>query len=251
VHAELGQHVLDVRPERVAAHPERARDVDGRLARRDPLKDLELSRGQPFHPLRELAVGPTLHAEARERKLDLADRVEGLPSEGPPDRVGQIGDGLRLANESSGAGLDRSGEDHVVLVSRKEDHPSAGGLALDPPGRLEAVHPGHLDVHEEHIRVLPLCRRDGGLAVGHDLDDGEVVLVVQGDLEGFAEGPVVIGDDHTDILIARPRCLAVLGSRSGSRHRGIVGLPGAGFEYPHRRIFPCPPTEGHQMRGGG
>src|SRR5215210_1561197 len=107
MHPELRQHVLDVGPKRVTAHPELVRDIDGRLAGRDSLEDLQLSRREAFHTVRELTVAPPLHTEASERQLDLADRMQRFPSEGAPDRIGEVGDGLRLAQEATGACLDR------------------------------------------------------------------------------------------------------------------------------------------------
>ena len=51
------------------------------------------------------------------------------------------------------------------------------------------------------------------------LDHGEIVLVVERDLQGFAEGAVVVGDDHTDIPVGLMRNVAFLGS-GGSSHQG-------------------------------
>ena len=121
-----------------------------------------------------------------------------------------------------------------------------GGLPVDPTGGFEAVDTGHPHVHQEHIRVLHLGGLDRGLAVGDDLDHLEIVLVVQRDLQGFTEGAVVVGDDDADVPLGRPRCLAVLRPSSGSHTRGIVGMLVYGITYPHRRIFPSPPSEGRR-----
>ena len=144
------------------------------------------------------SVGPA-PAELPEGLLDLGARVERLATVGATDRVGEAAHGFGLAQVAAGPRLDRAGQRHVVVLSRQDDHGRARSPIVDPAGRLDAVDAGHLQVHQHHVgHASRTAVSTAGGAVGDDLDHAEVLFLVQGDLERFAERTVVVGDDDGD-----------------------------------------------------
>ena len=66
------------------------------------------------------------------------------------------------------------------------------------PGRLDAVHAGHPDVHQHDVGPQLAADADRLGAVGRGADDGEVRLGVEQFGEPGAHHLVVVGDDDTD-----------------------------------------------------
>jgi hypothetical protein len=109
-----------------------------------------------------------------------------------------------LQQESGGAGAQRV-EDVFVDVEGGEHHHLGQAERDDPPGRLEAVHPGHPDVHEHDVRPRP----------GHLADRRDPVLGLADHFE------VGLGlDEHAD---ARPHQRL----SSAIRTRIVTGAPAA------------------------
>ncbi len=146
----------------------------------------------------EVAVLGTPAAQPPQRLLDLGARVQGLPSVRAPDRVGEPDHGLGLVQVAARAGLDRPGERDLVGLSRQDDHRGAGGLVVDATGRLDAVDARHLQVHQHDVGVFLRGGVDRGLTVGDDLDHAEVLFLVEGHLERFAERTMIVGDHDGD-----------------------------------------------------
>ena len=73
------------------------------------------------------------------------------------------------------------------------------GIGLeDAPGRLEPVHLGHADVHQDYPRIEPGGLVHGLAAVarlGHDLD---VLLAREQHPEAGADHRLVVGDEDPD-----------------------------------------------------
>jgi hypothetical protein len=64
--------------------------------------------------------------------------------------------------------------------------------------RVEAVHDRHRDVHQDHVGVDVQCDLDRLRPVCGVPDDLEPVVGGEDGLEGLAEQPVVVGDEHAD-----------------------------------------------------
>ena len=153
--------------------------VVGRPAVGQQLKDLELARGQPVESLIDVVVARAEPAEPPERELDLVVRVQRLASVRCADGVGQVLDGCGLAEEPVCSRLDRPSERQLVVRAGEDDH---GGLlrdGADPPGRLEPVDAGHLEVDQHDVGLPRLGRVGGALAVDGDHDHVEVVFLVE------------------------------------------------------------------------
>jgi hypothetical protein len=69
---------------------------------------------------------------------------------------------------------------------------------VDPPGRFDAVHDGHVEVHEQHVQVVLLGGLDGFRAVGCGGQDGHVLGEPEHDRERLADGCLVVDDDQGD-----------------------------------------------------
>ena len=225
VHAQLHQDVLDVRPQRVPADPELGGDVVGRPAVGEQLQDLELAARQPIEALIEVVVARPEPSEPPERELDLVVRVQRLAAVGGAHGLGQILDGGRFAQEPVGPRLDGATERQLVLGAGEDDDRGLLGHRADPTGRLQAVDPGHLQVHQHHVGPSGLRGFGGALAVHGDHDHLQVVFLVERHSERFTERSVVVDDDDRDAgFVATMR--RILGG-SPDRRTHPPGLPGA------------------------
>jgi hypothetical protein len=137
----------------------------------------------------------------------------------------------------------------VRIEGGQDQHPHIPvGLLKDPGGRFEAVHLGHADVHEDHVRAMTaygLDRLDAGPRLGHDLD---VVVDPENHGEAAAYQRLVVGDDDADAHVGSP----LVGSRAVSRKPP----PGRGWASrlpPSRRArsrMPTMPWPGTPLVGG-
>ncbi len=84
-----------------------------------------------------------------------ARRQQGVPGRDRPDRAQQLDRFGVLDQEARGARPQRLEDVLVQLEGGQDDHPGTGqrGLRGDAPGGLQAVHPGHPDVHQHHVRA--------------------------------------------------------------------------------------------------
>lgn len=105
-----------------------------------------------------------------------------------------------LDQETGGAGAQRV-EDvlvHAVVGQHDDVYVGQGRVRGDAPGRLDAVHDGHLDVDESDVGQPLLGEREALLAVGglgHHLD---VVLEVEQRAEAAADERLVIDQQDPD-----------------------------------------------------
>ncbi len=103
-----------------------------------------------------------------------------------------------LEQEAARPGLERA-VDVLVEVEGGEDQDPGVDLALgDRPGRLEAVHLGHADVHQDDVGSLAHDEVDGLDAVGRLTDDLDVVGGAQQHGEPAAHERLVVGDGDAD-----------------------------------------------------
>jgi NTE family protein len=182
----------------------------GERADHHGLRDLVVgqSAGDQRHGL-ALAAGEVLQAGLRTQRL--ADvpvdqpagdrrREQRVAARRHPDGVQEV---LRLHvlhQEPGRAGLQRV--EHVLVQAVVgEDHDvGAGesGIRRDPPGRLDAVHPRHLDVDQRDVGQVVPGLPDAFLAVRglrHDLD---VVLGVEQRPETAADQRLVVDEQNPD-----------------------------------------------------
>jgi hypothetical protein len=66
--------------------------------------------------------------------------------------------------------------------------------------RLEAVHDGHRDVHQDHIGVEREGELHGLGPVARVARDLEPLVRGKNRFEGLAEQPVVVRDQHADLV---------------------------------------------------
>ena len=92
--------------------------------------------------------GEVGHQPPRDGRTE--DRVARRHGPHRPDELGSLG---ALEQVAPRAGLDR-GEDRVVVVGhRQHEHRDVGGGVHDPAGRLDPIHAGHRQVHQDDVRM--------------------------------------------------------------------------------------------------
>src|SRR5215470_14259158 len=116
-----------------------------------------------------------------------------------------------LQQEAAGPGLKR-GERVLVQVERCQ-HEYAGPVTVlaDPPGRLDAVEPGHPDVHHDHVGGSGPQQAHGGRAVAGLPDDVHIRLSVEHHPEPGPHQLLVVDEDNPDAHAA-PGCAGAVGS---------------------------------------
>ena len=186
--------------------------------RRPSTQDLDLARRQPVDAALEFLVGLAPGARGASARFTSSGRCNGSPAVGHADRVGDVGERGGLAQTPAGARLDRARQRDVVALGREDDHGVPRRLLPDAPGGLDAVDVGHPQVHEDHVGCAVGGRADRLLTAVDDLDDREVLFLVERDLQGLAEGAMVVGDDDADLVGAVPPGV----------HRRIVGRAAPG-----------------------
>jgi len=125
----------------------------------------------------------------------------GLPGGDCAHGGGQVLGAGVFDHEPASAGAQR-GEDVLIEVERGQDqHTGARRFrpktwrVADATGGLNAVHPGHADVHDDHVQSQLGAERDGLSAVGGCAHDGQAWLRAEDHTESGAYHRVV-GDDH-------------------------------------------------------
>ncbi len=86
----------------------------------------------------------------------------------------------------------------MVVLTESGQHQHAHGVTVQPPGRLDPVHPRHPDVEHKHVRrVFPDCGNRLGTVrgLGNDL---HVRLVVENHRESTPDQLLVIRDHDPD-----------------------------------------------------
>ena len=176
---------------------------------------VRIALGRQHHGL-ALAVGQRVEqgarliaARTRPRDAQIVDqlfltgRVElrralAYPDDAADDIVRRIGFrheplGARLHRAFHGAGRTQRGQDQ---------HVRRGGERAQQTGRLDAVHAGHGDVHQHHIRLFLGSPPHAGLAIGGRGDDFDapVRIIVEDQAHRLADHRIVIDDADPDRL---------------------------------------------------
>lgn len=116
--------------------------------------------------------------------------------------------------ESAGPGTERLEHVLVDFVGGEHEHVDPVEVAVggDAPCRLEAVEPGHADVHEDYVGAGCPGDGDGFLAVGRLADDVEVVGEIEQGAETGAHDGLVVGQRHPHPRVSCHACVPSSGS---------------------------------------
>ena len=93
------------------------------------------------------------------------------------DRALELPERRALDDERRGARLEHSLDGLLVVETRERDDAGLRTMRADLPSRLDAVEPGHADVHEHDVRLELSGERDGRLAVGRFADDLDLGMI--------------------------------------------------------------------------
>src|SRR6185437_10103503 len=112
----------------------------------------------------------------------------------------QVGGLGVLDQEAAGPGTDRLVDVLVGLEGGQDDHLDPGQVVVggDAAGGLQAVHPGHPDIHQHHVGALAEGQVDRLGPVGGLADDLEVVGGVNEHVESGADQRLVVGEQDAD-----------------------------------------------------
>ena len=120
--------------------------------------------------LRELADQPAGDARGEQRVAG-GDDAHGLDQPFGRDVLEQ---------EAARAGAEGVVDVLVEIERREHEHARpARPVARELPGRLDPVHPGHADVHQDHVGAALATDLDSLLSVGGGAHHGEVGLGVE------------------------------------------------------------------------
>ena len=106
-----------------------------------------------------------------------------------------------LEHVALGARLEPALEQRPLAVRGEDEHARVRNPLDDLLGRLDAVHLGHPQVHDDDVRPTPLRQRDRGLAVGCLADDADVRRAEEREPEAFAHDLVVVRDQDGDLAV--------------------------------------------------
>jgi predicted Zn-dependent protease len=114
------------------------------------------------------------------------------------DRVDELGRDPVLRDVARGAGLASPVHVRAGVRARQHQHAGVGERLADAPGRLEAVHDGHADVHQRHVGTEGGRQLDRLPAVACVPDNDDAVVAGENRLERLREEAVIIGDENAD-----------------------------------------------------
>ncbi len=151
--AELFHDRGAVRPHRLGADAEPARDLLGAAAFREQLHDFAFARGQALRRLdrgawRRRRVGPQEAAE--EHLRDMLGEVGPMPRQ-RLDRGQYAARGVRLQQVTLRPGGEELADHPVRPVDGEHQDLGARRCLADPAEGLEAVQPGHTDVEDDDV----------------------------------------------------------------------------------------------------
>jgi hypothetical protein len=140
-------------------------------------------------------------------------------------RISSAGVGV-FHQESGGAGPQAFEDVFVQFEGGQDDDVDRGQVRArgDAAGRLDAIDPGHPDVHQQHVRRVPFREPHGLLCVSGLADHVEVVLGVEERGESGPDEFLVVGQRDPDHR-SPPSCESPC---SGSRARTVKPPPGRG-----------------------
>ena len=166
---------------------------------------------EPHAPPRVLLAED--HAELRTADVICSHRLRRLPV---PNRRHEVVAGRVLEHVSQCPGFQARLDEHRFGVHRHEHDPSVRIVAADQHGGLDAVHPGHRDVGDNHVRREPLRRVHESVTVLHRSNDVE--LRSEQLAQPFRSVRVVFGQQHSwAVHVHQPAPAFSFGAASGRR----------------------------------
>ena len=194
----------------------------------EQLEDLELSIGQ----LRERLPGLGPRCGGKE-----ALQVGGDPGAEDrfavcdrPDRAKRFVLGRSLQEIAAGAGADGCEHGVVVVVHRHHEHVDVAAAVDDLAGRVDAVEAGHVDVHDDDVRLEGEGRVDSLIAGRCFPDDLGVGYGLQERAQAGPEEWMVVRDHDADRPGHRPVWFGKAWQQRGherSPDSGLADLAGA------------------------
>jgi hypothetical protein len=189
--------------------------LDRRLGDHQPLGDLPVRqalRDEDQHlrlPLGQIAVRRLLRGrhqagclgqlrELRDQPLGDGGGQQRLAGRHHPYPVGELTCRGVLEEEAGGARPQRLVHVLVEVERGEHQHLRRAVRGDDLPGRLDAVHLGHADVHQDDVRGQFTHPLDRVAAVHRLADDLDVRHRAQQDREALAHHHLVVRDQHAD-----------------------------------------------------
>ena len=83
-------------------------------------------------------------------------------------------------------------------MSRQGDDRHVRLRPFQRPGRDQAVHPGHRDIHHDDVRLQRFRLLEDVIAVSRLADDSHVGLTVDQQLQSLAHGRVVVREKDAE-----------------------------------------------------
>jgi hypothetical protein len=173
---------------RLLADEELLRNVGVRHPVREKLQDLALAR-------REHVLALTREEARHERRIDVTLAVRDLldrPEEGLMRSL--------LEDVALRAGLEAAPEEGALAVGREDEDGGLGKLLRHNLRRLEPIHPGHADVHDDDVRTAALGDRDCAGPVRRLADDADVGGAREREAKAFSDDLVVVGYEAGDLV---------------------------------------------------
>jgi hypothetical protein len=103
-----------------------------------------------------------------------------------------------LQHVAGGAGFDCPHDRLVGVVGGHHENGDVGTSLPHRPGRFDAVHLGHPEIHQDDVRLLCQHRRECGATVGNIGNDLDVRLVLEQGDHALSHDRVVVGHHHSD-----------------------------------------------------
>ena len=195
----LGEDVVDVGLHRMGTEIERRCDITIGEPLGNECEDLGFSGREVVRERsrRDRSGALGYCGDAEERGLYVA--VEnGLPVDGTVKGASDVGPAGVLGEVAAGTSSQRVEDGGVVGVGGEHDDGDARVHCGEPPGGLDAVENGHVQVDEHGVGLVLFGKREGFDAVGGRADDGDLGQQVEHEDEPVTHRGLVVRHDDTD-----------------------------------------------------
>lgn len=124
----------------------------------------------------------------------------GLDVAGGADGPVKLLRGAVFLKVSSGAGPEHGGSDRLIIERRKPNDADRLSLMPDAPRGFNPVQVGHLNIHDDHVRLHMPRQLDGFQTVGGLCDHLQVGLAIDDPAQVSADDGVIVSDEDADAL---------------------------------------------------
>lgn len=121
----------------------------------------------------------------------------GLPARHGVNGVDEFVEGGFLGDHAQDAGLSRAG-DNAAGHSCGHAQDACGTVPGNPPRGFDAIHLGHHDIEDGHIRLVALDEIESRLASGSLGDDFHILLFAEKRLEAGTDNTMIVNDNNSD-----------------------------------------------------